>query len=207
MDLLLCQEWEPPNLGEFCCWFAACFKECPKNCVDLIFRNVWPKIRDCSAVALLLTQGWVSQNSAQGLPLTQKWEPQNSGEFWYGSAPHSEVGASKFRGVLVWICLLIRCGSPIIQEDSALTLPLVQERVPQNLGWFLYGFTPHLGVGERILFWILPVLRSGSLRILESSGVDLPRAQDPRICEALPVHLPHSGLGALKHCGSFSKGT
>lgn len=54
----------------------------------------------------------------------------------------------------------------------------------------------------RILFWILPVLRSGSLIILEGSGVDLPHAQDPKICESLAVHLPHSGLGALKCCGS-----
>lgn len=65
---------------------------------------------------------------------------------------------------------------------------------------------PNSGVGAprfvRILFWILPVLRSGSLIIQESSGVDWPRTQDPKICESLAVHLPHSGLGALTRCGS-----
>lgn len=43
-------------------------------------------------------------------------------------------------------------------------LPLTQDRV-------------------RILFWILPVLRNGSLIIQERSGGDLPHAQDPEICE------------------------
>lgn len=48
----------------------------------------------------------------------------------------------------MWICPSLRSRSPIIQENSALGLPLIQEWVPQNLGWFLYGFTPHSGVGE-----------------------------------------------------------
>lgn len=99
VDLPLCQEWDPPNLGEFCCGFAAgSGRSAPKICVGLVLavpllQQCNPKIRDRSAVVLLLAQGWVSreasgvdlpcaqecvsQNSAQGLPLTQKWVPQN----------------------------------------------------------------------------------------------------------------------------------
>lgn len=48
----------------------------------------------------------------------------------------------------MWICRSLRSGNPIIQENSILDLPLVQERVHQNLGWFLYGSAPHSGQGE-----------------------------------------------------------
>lgn len=48
----------------------------------------------------------------------------------------------------MWICPSLRSRNPIIQKNSALGLPLIQEWVPQNLRWFLYGFTPHSGVGE-----------------------------------------------------------
>lgn len=33
--------------------------------------------------------------------------------------------------------------------------------------------------------------------------MDLPHAHYPEIYEGLALHLPHSGLGALKRCGSM----
>lgn len=172
LGLPLLQECVPQNLGWFCCGSA------PRSGVG-VPRGFWCGSALCSGV---------------GVP-----------KFCSGSAPHSEVGAPKFRRVLVWICPSLRSGSPIIRENSALGLPLSQEWVPQNLGDFCMS-APHSGVGAprfvRILFWILPVLRSGSLIIQESSGVDSPRTRDPKICEGLAVRLPRSGLGALTCCGS-----
>lgn len=49
----------------------------------------------------------------------------------------------------MWICRSLWSGrNLIIQENSTLDLPLIQEWVHQNLGWFLYASAPHSGRGE-----------------------------------------------------------
>lgn len=165
----LSQEWEPPNVGEFCCGFAP-RSGVPQNLCG--FGSGCAPSSGMRALEFMLCSFCCVSAPRSGVGVPRR--------FWCGSAlcsevcvpksysgstPHSEVGAPKFGRVLMWFCLLITCGRSKIQESSGVDLPLTPEWESHNSGEFYPGSAPRSGEGApkfgMVLVWVCPSLRTG----------------------------------------------
>lgn len=123
-------------------------------------------------VGLPLCLQW--ESSPVDLHLVQGWMPQNSCAFGSEFAPSSGTCASEFG---------LFCGGPAPRSGvRVLRRFCCGSALCSGLGVpkFCSGFAPHSEVRApefgRIVLWICPLIRSGSSKMQENSGVDLPHS-------------------------------